>query len=59
MSPEQHLVPWNVFGSQPSGQSVSAAFEAMDSIVASRKGLRNVILRRDVEKSGRGGVLGE
>lgn len=38
------MVPWNVFGSQPSGHSVFAAFEAMDSIVARRRGLRNVIL---------------
>lgn len=59
MPPAQHLVTWNVFGSQPSGQSVSAAFEAMDSIVARRRGLRSPILSRDVEKSRCGDVLEE
>jgi hypothetical protein len=64
MLPEQHFVPWKVFGSQPAGQLVSVAVEAIDSIAASRTVLRNVILSGvfvigDIKKRGGGGVLGE
>lgn len=44
MPPAQHFVSWKVFGSQPNGQLVSAAVETTDSIVASRRVLRDIIL---------------
>lgn len=64
MLPEQHFVSWKVFGSQPAGQSVFVAVEAIDSIVASRMVLRNVILScvvgiSGIEKSVYGVVLGK
>jgi hypothetical protein len=61
--PAQHFVPWKVFGSQPTGQVVSAAVGMTDSIVASRRVLRDNILVAvvgilDVEKAVSGCVLG-
>ena len=63
MVPEQHFVPWNVFGSQPTGQLVSAAVKMADSIVASKRVLRDSILGGtvpivDVGKGKRVCVLG-
>jgi hypothetical protein len=47
MLPEQHFVPWKVFGSQPAGQLVSVAVAARERIVARSRVFRIVILCGD------------